>query len=388
MHIAYDAAPLVKKQKDGVGFSQADAVLTLSRTHPKDNLSLLYFSLRAPKKKRGYLASYLRPNVELVPCPFYSGRFYRATNGLFPLPFSLFFPRRADVTHFFNSLIPPGVRGKKVVTVRDTAYLHYPKSVRPLKRLQLKWNMRSSLARADRIITASCYMRDELVTYYGIDAAKVEVIYSSVDTTRFRADADPARVAHVREQYHIGGEYVLYMGALEPRKNLARLIDAYADLVTQLGEKAPKLVLAGRRGFLHENLERKVAQRKLKDRVIFCGYVAEKDKPYLLAGARAFVFCPLSEGVASPVLEAMACGVPVLTSRVAALAEVCQDAACFADPLSVSQLREGLLRLLTDEAACAELVQAGLERVSQPAFSRTENAEKLYQVYRELCENE
>lgn len=384
MHIAYDAAPLVKKQKSGVGFAQADAVLTLSRVKPQDRFSLLYFSLRAPKKKRGYLARYLLPNVELVSCPFYTGRFYRATNGLIPLPFSMFFPRRADVTHFFDFLIPPGVRGKCVVSVPDTAYLHYPESVSPLKRLLLKWNMRSSLTRADRIITASEYMRQELVSYYGIAASKVRVIYTSVDTARFRADLEPVKIAHVCENYGIRGEYILYMGALEPRKNLSRLIDAYADLVYKMGDEAPQLVLAGRRSFGFEHLERKVARRGLSDRIVFCGFVAEKDKPYLLCGARIFAFPSLSEGVGAPVLEAMACGTPVLTSNTSALPEICADGALFVNPESVGDIRDGLHRLLLDPAFCEELCERALDRLLDGTFDRVQNAEALYRVYREL----
>ncbi len=388
MHIAYDAAPLVKKQKSGVGFAQADAVLTLSRTHPEDRFSLLYFSLRAPKKKRGYLAVLLRPNVELVPCPFYTGRFYRATNGILPLPFSMFFPRRADVTHFFDFLIPPGVRGKKVVSVPDTAYLHYPKSVFPLKRLLLKWNMRSSLARADRILTASEYMRSELVSYYGISPDKVRVIYTSVDSTRFCTDLSEMRIAHVRDALSLGNEdYILYMGALEPRKNLSRLIDAYANLISKLGERTPKLVLAGRRSFGSEHLEKKIAARGLTGRVVLCGFVSEKDKPYLLAGAKCFAFVSLAEGVGAPVLEAMACGVPVLTANTTALPEVCGDGALFVDPESVSEISEGLYRLLYDEELRSSLIRRALEQVSQKRFSRAENAEELYRVYREVLDD-
>lgn len=387
MHIAYDAAPLVRKQKGGVGLNQAQAILSLSRAHPQDRFSLLYFSLRRPKKKRAYLAPYLRSNVDLVPCPFYTGHFYRATYGIFPLPFSLFFSRRADVTHFFDFLIPPGVHGKKVVSVPDTAYLHYPESVSPVKRLFLKWNMRSSLARADRIITASEYMRTQLIEYYGTDPERVRVIQNPVDTSRFRPDLDPAKISHIKECYGIDGEYILYMGALEPRKNLSRLLDAYADLVPRLGERLPKLVICGRRGFGAEHPEKKAERRALGSRVLFCGYVAEKDKPYLLSGAKCFVFPSLSEGVGAPVLEAMACGVAVLTSNVAALPEICGDAALLIDPHSTPEIRDGLYRLLTDEDLRGQYAARGISRASLEIFSRANSTKCLYQVYQELCEN-
>ncbi len=386
MHIAYDAAPLLKKHKGGVGFAQADAVLSLSRAHPKDRFSLLYFSLRTPKKKRGRLAPYLRPNVELVPCPFYSGRLYRSLYGLFPVPFSLFFPRRADVTHCFDFLIPPGVRGKTVVSVPDTAYIHYPDSVPPLKRLLLRFNMPASLSRADVVLTASEYMREELIEHYGIDEKKVRVVYTSVDTARFSPNLDLARIHHVCESYGIRGEYILYMGATSPRKNLLRLIDAYAALLPKLGENPPKLVLAGKRGLRYERLEKKVARRGLKKHVVFCGYVSERDKPYLLCGARLFAFPSLSEGVGAPVLEAMACGVPVLTAAVGALPEVCADGAFFVDPKSTAQIREGLWQLLCDERLRFDVISRAQRRISDPCFSRAQNAERLYRIYSELCE--
>ena len=295
----------------------------------------------------------------------------------------MFFPRRADVTHFFDFLIPPGVRGKTVVSVPDTAYLHYPESVSPLKRLLLKWNMRSSLRRADRILTASEYMREELLAYYGIPAEKVRVLYNSVDTARFKSDLDPARVLHMRETYGIGGEYILYMGALEPRKNLSRLVDAYARLCRRHGD-VPKLVLAGRRGFRHEHLERKVTRLGLTDSVIFCGYVAERDKPYLLAGARLFAFPSLSEGVGAPVLEAMACGTPVLTSDRGALPEICGDGALFVDPEETDSIYEGLVTLLFYEEKRLAIAANGVERTKDVRFSRTQNAEELYRIYQEL----
>lgn len=386
MRIAYDAAPLLRGEKSGVGIWEASAVLSLSRAYPKDRFSLLYFALRAPGRKRGALAPYLRENVELSPCSFYTGRWYRATYGLLPLPFSMFFPRRADVTHFFDFLIPPGVRGKCVVTVPDIGYLHYPRSVTPTKRLLLKWNMRKSLSRADRVITASEYMRDALVEYYGIPAEKVRVICPSVDRTRFHENPDPAKTAHIREKYGLPQRYILYMGALEPRKNLSRLLDAYADLVVRLKEELPVLVLAGRRGFGHENLERKVARMGLSERVIFCGYVAERDKPFVFSGACLFAFPSLFEGFGVPVLEAMSCGVPVLTSRVGALPELYEGAAYFVEPNSVSDIREGLYRLLTQPALCETLREQGLSRAQDTAFSRAENAERLHRLYRELCE--
>ncbi|MBQ2252577.1 MAG: glycosyltransferase family 4 protein, partial [Clostridia bacterium] len=263
-----------------------------------------------------------------------------------------------------------------------------PESVSPLKRLLLKWNMRSSLSRADCIVTASAYMENELVEYYGIFKEKVRVIHHSIDPTRFHPNLDPARAAHICRRYGVDGDYILYMGALEPRKNLARLIDAYAVLVERMGDKAPRLVLAGRRGFRHEHLEKHVASCQLEDRVVFCGYVAEKDKPYLLRGARLFAFPSLSEGVCAPVLEAMACGTPVLTSHVAALPEVCDDAPLYVDPESTDSIRDGLFALLTDDALRETCIERGLLRASSPIFSREKNAEKLYGVYRELCEKD
>ncbi len=387
MHIAYDAAPLVTKQRSAVGIAQAEAVLSLSRSHEADRFSLLYFSLRSPKKKRGHLAPYLRENVQLSPCGFYSGRLYRTLYGILPLPFSMFFKKRADVTHFFDFLIPPGVKGKCVVSVPDTSYLHDPTFISRSKRLFLKWNMRRSLSRADRIITHSESMKRELMEYYGIREEKLRVIAHSVDTQRFHANLEGAKIAHVRERYHLPERYLLYMGAIEPRKNLSRLVDAYAQLVTKMGRDLPVLVVAGRGGFRHELLRRKVERLGLSDRIRFCGYVAERDKPYLLCGAECFLFVSLMEGFGLPVLEAMSCGVPVLTSAIPAMEEVCGGAALLCDPTSTASIKEGLWTLLNNESLRGEYARKGFERAGLEQFSRTYTCEQLYNVYRELVED-
>lgn len=383
MNIGYDATPLLSEEKTGIGFVQSAAVTTLSAAHKADRFSLCYFCLRGAKKKRGYLAAYLRENVTLSPCTFFDGGLYRLLYGFLPLPYSLFFRRRMDITHFFNFLVPPGVRGKTVATVHDTAFLVYPDTVRTRTRLLLKWNMRRSLRRADRVVTVSEFTRDELTRFYGVAPEKVRVIHNCVDSARFRADLSEKEIARRKSAYRLPEEYLLYVGTLEPRKNLVRLVEAYAAF-RQKHREAPALVLAGRNGWMYESIYQKVEELGLQDSVHFPGYVDEKDKPYLIAGAKIFVFPSLYEGFGIPVLEAMACGVPVLTSNTSSLPEVCENAALLVAPQDSDAIAKGLARLYTDEALREQLIERGLARAALPEFTKEFSAEALYQVYLEL----
>lgn len=179
----------------------------------------------------------------------------------------------------------------------------------------------------------------------------------------------------------IEGEYFLYLGTIEPRKNLERLIEAY-HIFTQKVKDAPKLVLAGGKGWLYDSIFAKVTELKLDKQVIFTKYVPSEDMNPLMCGALAFVFPSVYEGFGMPPLEAMACGVPVLSSDAASLPEVTGDCAVICDAYSAESISDGLFRLYSDENLRKELSVKGLERAK--GFTWERSAEILYNVYREL----
>jgi glycosyltransferase involved in cell wall biosynthesis len=260
-----------------------------------------------------------------------------------------------------------------VVTVHDLGYLHYPEAHRLLDRLYLDFSTRYNARAARRVIAVSQATKDDLVQHYGIEPDKITVVHSGYDETMQPVE-DKATIEKVKARYGIGGDYVLYVGTLQPRKNLGRLLEAYAMVRKQANDtrkgEAPCLVIAGRKGWLYDQIFRQVEELGLETEVIFPGYVPQGDLPALLSGARLFVFPSLYEGFGLPVLEAMACGTPVLCSNVASLPEVAGEAALLVDPLDVKSIAEAMNRLLGDEELRSHLVERGYQQVRRFSWER------------------
>ena len=298
-----------------------------------------------------------------------------------PLPYSAFFGKKADVTHFFNYIVPPFVSGKKVVTVHDMVYKAFPETVRGRTKFMLNTGLKKSMKRADIIVTDSEFSKSEILKYCPQHSGKIRVVPCGVDTEKFRPCDDMERISQVKTSLGIEGDYFLYVGTIEPRKNLGRLIFAYNALAKKLPD-APKLVLAGGKGWLCDDIYAKVTELHLENKVIFTKYVPSEDMNPLMCGALAFVFPSIYEGFGMPPLEAMACGVPVLTTGEASLPEVTGDCAVICDAYSPKSIAEGLYRLCRDEKLRLELSRRGLERAKQFTWERS--AEALHKIYKEL----
>jgi glycosyltransferase involved in cell wall biosynthesis len=190
--------------------------------------------------------------------------------------------------------------------------------------------------------------------------------------------SDPERLAAVRRRYDLPERFILFLGAVEPRKNLLRLIEAFAALKPALRRETP-LVVAGAHGWLNDSVRERVGKLGLDKSVLFPGYIAGDDVAALYSLATVFAYPSLWEGFGLPVLEAMACGTPVLTSNVSALPEVAGDAALFVTPTDVEAIADGLARLLDDAALRAELGARGVRRTA--AFSWKRCARETLAVY-------
>lgn len=265
-----------------------------------------------------------------------------------------------------------------VVTVHDLGYIPFrdahPTFSRWYLELSTRWNVRV----AKRILADSEATRKDLARHYAVDPAKVKVVYPGYDSQRFRPATAGEVLTRVCQRYGISGPYVLFLGTLQPRKNLVRLVEAFAQVET--GEA--RLVIAGQRGWMAGELFRRVESLGLTGRVLFPGYVASEDVPALLAGATLFAFPSLYEGFGLPVLEAMACGTPVICSNAASLPEVAGDAALLVDPRDTAALTWALQRLLGDETLRRELSARGLERARR--FSWDSCARQVAEVLSEV----
>ena len=268
---------------------------------------------------------------------------------------------------------------RSVVTVHDLGFRYFPQAHRPLDRWYLEWSTRYHARAAAHLLADSEATKGDLIAAYGAPPERITVVYPGRDESLGRV-SDPAAIARVKARYGIQGDYILHLGTLHPRKNLLRLIEAFASVRRELGDW--RLVLAGRRGWLCEPLFRRIAELGLEDGVVLTGYVPRADLAPLLSGARCLAFPSLYEGFGFPVLEAMACGTPVICSDTSSLPEVAGDAALLVDPQDTDAWAEALYRLLTDSGLRQSLIQRGYRQVEKFSWSRA--AQQVLKVFAEV----
>jgi glycosyltransferase involved in cell wall biosynthesis len=266
-----------------------------------------------------------------------------------------------------------------VVTIHDMTLSFLPQYHPWRRRLMVRPLIPLIARRAARIITVSEHARADIVRLLRVPPARVVVIPEAA--APIFQTAPLAEQQRVRARYQLWGPYVLYVGTLEPRKNLVRLIRAWHALWRR-GAIPHQLVLVGGRGWQDAEIYRTIAELNCGDALRLAGYVPTEDLPALYSAADAFAFPSLAEGFGLPVIEAMACGAPVLISTARALQELAGDAALAVDPRDDRAIELALERLLTDAALCDQLRTRGLRRAA--AFSWGEAARRTLAVYRDV----
>lgn len=247
-----------------------------------------------------------------------------------------------------------------VVTIHDLGYMHYPNKHPVVDRWYLNWSTRHSANLARRIIAVSRATAHDLSALVKVPEDKIRVVYSGVDEL-LKPVRSGQQIGDLRVRLGIPGPYILHVGRLQQRKNLARLIEAFAQIQDTLADLS--LVLAGKQDWGYHRLVNQIEELGLSGRVILPGYVPDSDLPTLYSGAAVYAFPSLYEGFGFPALEAMACGTPVVCSNTSSLPELVGDAALTVAPTDTKNLAESLGQLLTDEKLHQELSRAGSERV-------------------------
>jgi len=271
---------------------------------------------------------------------------------------------RPDLVHYTNYLAPVAAGVPYVVSVHDMTLSVVPECHTLKKRLLTARLLPVVARRARLVLTPSRSTRDDVVRLLGIDPVRVRVIPYAA-SPRFRPegrDSTPPPASG-------GDPYFLYVGTLEPRKNLARALRAFARVARRLPEH--RFVIVGQRGWKYGEVLREALRKDSSGRVVLAGYVPEAELPALYAHATAFVYPSLYEGFGLPVVEAMACGTPVLTSRSSSLREIAEGAALLVDPRDEDEIARGLEWLALDEGLREELRRRGLERAAQFSWDRT-----------------
>ena len=261
----------------------------------------------------------------------------------------------ADVVHFTNGMVPAALSMPTVVTIHDVSLTLFPR-FHPARRVLLNRPFVNLAARrADAIITVSEAAKRDIVRVYGVDETRVHVVHEA-PAPSFRVIHDTAELRRVRERYGLADRFLLYVGTIEPRKNLPTLIEAFARRRVA-GDLPHQLVCVGPYGWLSHDLERLIDRLHVRDAIVFTGYVPFDDLPAIYNLAELFVFPSVYEGFGLPVVEAMACGTPVLTGHVAALSEVAGGAAEEVPSLDVESLGGAIVALARDRDRREDLVR-------------------------------
>jgi glycosyltransferase involved in cell wall biosynthesis len=285
---------------------------------------------------------------------------------------------RVDVLHVqFTS--PPVAPCPVVVSIHDLSFEHLPLTFKRRSRMQLRVTVRRSARQAAQVLTLSEYVRKDVVETYGVDPARVAVVPLAAPG-HFAPVRDERELQRVRQKYGIDENYILSVGAIQPRKNLPRLLEAYSLLRRQQTEvNLPQLVLVGKCAWLYDETLRRIRELGLGDLVTLTGYVPEADLPALYSGSLCFIYPSYFEGFGLPPLEAMKCGAPVVVGNRTSLPEVVGDAAVLVDPFEVSEIAGGIARVLSDSDLRASLSEKGMERAR--SFDWRETARQTLAVY-------
>lgn len=283
--------------------------------------------------------------------------------------------RPYDLVHYPANIGPLRVNTPTVLTVHDLSFCHHPEWFSKSRAAYYRWAVPATARRATRVIADSEMTREDLVTLARVSPDKIDVVPLGVSDS-FKPATESEKAA-VRERHTLPERFFLFVGTLEPRKNLPRLVATWSSIAKEIPED---LVIAGRWGWRREELETALIKSPHRDRIHLIDFIAGEDLSAVLCCARAFVWPSLFEGFGLPPLEAMACGTPVLTSNTSSLPEVVGEAALMVDPQSESEITAALLRLSREDRLCVDLSKRGIGRAAAFTWART--ARETLAVYR------
>ena len=398
MRIWIDGYEANQKNRVGSGQFAFEVIRNLEKIDQEDEYTMLLPSEvlpDMPRPRNNWQYKILKPNKLwtriALPLALYSARIK---------PDLIFSP-----THYIPRFSPV----KRVVSIFDLAYLHFPEMFNQKDLYQLKNWTKFSIENADHIVTISEFTKEDIIENYNVDSKKITLAYPGYDGEKFRVQGIGFREQEVKKKYGIKEEYIIALGTIQPRKNYIRLIEAFknvilsetknlsrmregtetsSEILHSVQDDNLKLVIvgkttgAGREGWKFQETLDAPKRLVIEDKVIFTGFAVSEDLPSLLLGAKAFVLPSLWEGFGIPVLEAMASGTPVIVSNVSSLPEVAGEAGTYFDPYSVGDIAEKIEEILNDEKLRKKKIELGLKRVQD--FSWEKCATEILKVFQEL----
>jgi glycosyltransferase involved in cell wall biosynthesis len=384
MKIGVEASPVFRANKTGVGWYSHDLITALVREMPKDEFYLGYISFitRRPQKLHPSPPNVRYRRISLLP-----GKIYNFLDHyLVALPFDVLTRTRVDVFLFPNYFrLPLWWTRKSVVVIHDLAFLETPEYIVPHHREYMSRRVPQSVGKATHVVAVSEHTKRTLVSRYGVEPSKVTVVVPAIDHAKFRPAGQPA-IDLVKQKLGITGDYLLFLGTADPRKNITGIVKAYAMLPKDVQSKY-KLVLAGAPGktwgwgWYDEDIDR-LARELPEGSVIRTGYVSADDRPVLFSGATLFLWPSHYEGWGMPIVESLACGTPVVTARNSSLPEAGGNAAAYVESNEPEAISRTIDVLLRDPKKRSQMREAGLEHVKQ--FTWEASAGRLAEVLRSL----
>jgi glycosyltransferase involved in cell wall biosynthesis len=372
--ILIEGGPLFR-QKSGVGQYLYRLFEALFEQDKKNQYVIYAFLFIGKKLHKPFTKVY--PNVRYKMVRYLPSKVYNVFSRKIVVPPSdLLTAEKPDIAIFGNFVRSPLITGGKTITViYDLSYIHFRQFADKKNATLLNKRVPMAVKKSNKIITISESSKKEIVDYYKVDPDKVTIIPPAVDHVVYRP-LKKTEVNEVRKKYRVSHEYILFTGTLEPRKNILGILEAYSLLPTTL-QKKYQLVLAGGKGWLDGSIQKKLEELTMLD-IILTGYVPDEDLPALYSGALLFVYPSFYEGFGMPPLEAMACGVPVITSNNSSLPEVVGDAGIMIDADDTDALVDSMKRVLTDNELAKKMRKAGL--IQAKKFSWNTSATKMKEI--------
>lgn len=387
MRIGIDARTILNPEKGeaiGVGHYTYQLIRHILECD-HENEYVLFFDFHVREKD---IKKFTKPNVKIKFYPFSDYKKYLpgAYNEI--LGTATLAREKLDILHTTSpmSRIPVGYRGKVIVTVHDLAVYKVPDVFPKVKLAKDRTVLSLMIKKADRIITVSNSTKRDLCDIFKCPREKSRVIYSGFDKRLFEEVKDPRE--KVLERYGINGgmKYILFLGTLEPMKNIARLLEAYKIFKEKCsvmgGNCAHKLVIAGKNGWMSKEYKQLAKDLGISKDIIFTGYVVGDELVPLFKNADFFVMPSLYEGFGTTVLEAFATGTPAIVSNVSSIPEIAEDAAILVDPYNTEEIAEAMVRLANDENLKGKLIEKGKKQVEK--FNWDKCAYETLEVYKSL----
>lgn len=373
MKISVEATPLFQNRnipRAGIAQYVYQAVVRMVTKFPHD-----HYTLFANKFGGGEVSEQLRrENTSRRVVQYVPGKAWglASRKNLLP-PLEFFMPQDQDVYWFTNFRTYSTLRKRKrITTIYDVAFCIYPEYIQAKNLAYLRDQVPRSLRLADKVLTISESAKHDLVTKFHAHPEKVIVAPCGVDTAFFR----PTKNVTAIGELGITGNYLLFVGTIEPRKNLTRIIKAYDALPTSYKDEY-SLVLVGGKGWNDGEIQAEIARPRTSGRVILTGYVKDSVIPALYSQATAVLYPSLYEGFGLPIIEGLACGTPVITAKNSSLEEVAGKAALYVDEFSVEDIMRGICKLLDSVSLQKKIVEAGVARVKKYGWDTT--AEIIHQ---------